>query len=42
MNIKKIENILAKDNRVVFKLYSLEYAIENCRKSSSYLFTDIS
>lgn len=28
MNIEKIKNILAKDNRVTFKLYSLEYAIE--------------
>lgn len=28
MNIEKIKNILAKDNRVVFKLYSLEYTIE--------------
>ena len=28
MNIEKIKNILAKDNRVTFKLYSLEYTIE--------------
>lgn len=28
MNIEKIKSILAKDNRVIFKLYSLEYAIE--------------
>lgn len=28
MNIEKIKNILAKGNKVVFKLYSLEYAIE--------------
>ena len=25
---EKIKSILAKDNRVVFKLYSLKYAIE--------------
>lgn len=28
MNIEKIKSILAKDNRVVFKLYSLKSAIE--------------
>ncbi len=28
MNIEKIKHLLAKDNRVIFKLYSLEYAIE--------------
>ncbi len=28
MNIERVKNILAKNNRVVFKLYSLEYAIE--------------
>ncbi|MBO5095281.1 MAG: hypothetical protein J6B98_00190 [Bacilli bacterium] len=28
MNIEKIKNQLAKDNKVVFKLYSLEYTIE--------------
>lgn len=28
MNIEKIKNILAKDNKVTFKLYSLEYVIE--------------
>lgn len=28
MTIEKIKNRLAKDNKVVFKLYSLEYIIE--------------
>ena len=28
MNIEEIKHLLAKDNRVIFKLYSLEYAIE--------------
>ena len=28
MNIEKIKHLLAKDNRVTFKLYSLEYTIE--------------
>lgn len=32
MNIEKIKNMLTKDNRVVFKLYSLEYAIEIVEK----------
>lgn len=27
MNVEKIKNILAKNNRVTFKLYSLEYEI---------------
>lgn len=28
MNIEKIKHLLAKNNRVIFKLYSLEYTIE--------------
>ena len=28
MNVEKIKNRLAKDNKVILKLYSLEYTIE--------------